>query len=123
MVRLPDPLEPTCRAWDNSPVEEMLGNHGVTESNMMQYLGMIEQRTTEILHCYATSRQMAQAGETQVSRTFVMPVCIQLSREEYYCTRSGINAGMLLLLKEHGNVLSRKGSDLTWPCSIRTRYS
>ncbi|CAM9405843.1 unnamed protein product [Ascophyllum nodosum] len=52
-------------AWDNSPVEEMLGNHGVTESNMMQYLGMIEQRTTEILHCYATSRQMAQAGETQ----------------------------------------------------------
>ena len=34
-------------------VEEMLGNQGVTESNMMQYLGVIEQRTTEILQVRA----------------------------------------------------------------------
>jgi hypothetical protein len=37
-------------------VEEMLGNQGVTESNMMQYLGIIEQRTIEILHTYAQSQ-------------------------------------------------------------------
>lgn len=30
----------------------MLGNAGVTESNMMQYLGLIEQRTNELLQMY-----------------------------------------------------------------------
>lgn len=47
-------------------MEEMLGNQGVTESNMMQYLGIIEQRTSEILQAYAASQQMTQAVETQV---------------------------------------------------------
>lgn len=47
-------------------MEEMLGNQGVTESNMMQYLGIIEQRTGEILQAYAASQQMTQAVETQV---------------------------------------------------------
>ena len=37
-------------------VDEMLGNQGVTESNMMQYLGIIEQRTSEILQAYAASQ-------------------------------------------------------------------
>lgn len=40
----------------SSSVDEMLGNQGVTESNMMQYLGIIEQRTTEILQAYAASQ-------------------------------------------------------------------
>lgn len=39
-----------------TPMEEMLGNQGVTESNMMQYLGFIEQRTIEILQLYSTSQ-------------------------------------------------------------------
>jgi chromosome segregation ATPase len=43
-------------------VEEMLGNQGVTESNMMQYLGIIEQRTSEILQAYAAS-QIGQPNE------------------------------------------------------------
>lgn len=43
-----------------SPMEEMLGNQGVTESNMMQYLGFIEQRTIEILQLYSAS----QSGTT-----------------------------------------------------------
>lgn len=30
-------------------VQEIIGSHGVTESNMLQYLGIIEQRTNEIL--------------------------------------------------------------------------
>ncbi|GMH99823.1 hypothetical protein TrVE_jg2119 [Triparma verrucosa] len=46
-----------------SNLEEMLGNQGVTESNMMQYLGIIEQKTSEILQLYATSQQ---AGEGEV---------------------------------------------------------
>ena len=41
----------------NTSVEEMLGSQGVTESNMMQYLGIIEQRTSEILQAYAVSQQ------------------------------------------------------------------
>lgn len=36
--------------------DEMLGNQGVTESNMMQYLGIIEQKTSEILQLYAASQ-------------------------------------------------------------------
>jgi len=41
----------------STSVEEMLGNQGVTESNMMQYLGIIEQRTSEILQHYAKGQQ------------------------------------------------------------------
>lgn len=32
--------------------ESRLGDHGVTESNMMNYLGIIEQRTIELLKMY-----------------------------------------------------------------------
>lgn len=46
----------------STSVEEMLGNQGVTESNMMQYLGIIEQRTSEILQAYAAS-QIGQPNE------------------------------------------------------------
>jgi chromosome segregation ATPase len=49
----------------STSVEEMLGNQGVTESNMMQYLGVIEQRTTEILQAYATS-QIGQPNENSL---------------------------------------------------------
>eukprot|EP00227_Mantoniella_beaufortii_P009215 CAMPEP_0197589222 /NCGR_PEP_ID=MMETSP1326-20131121/10235_1 /TAXON_ID=1155430 /ORGANISM="Genus nov. species nov., Strain RCC2288" /LENGTH=518 /DNA_ID=CAMNT_0043154135 /DNA_START=127 /DNA_END=1683 /DNA_ORIENTATION=- len=41
---------------------EMLGEEGVSEQNMMQYLGIIEQRTNEILQMYAAS-QAAARGE------------------------------------------------------------
>lgn len=47
-------------------MEEMLGNQGVTESNMMQYLGIIEQRASEILQAYAASQQMTQVVDRQV---------------------------------------------------------
>ena len=47
----------------NTPaVSEMLGDHGITEQNMMQYLGIIEQRTNEILQMYAAS-QAAMHGQ------------------------------------------------------------
>lgn len=38
---------------DRSPIVEMLGDAGVTETNMMQYLGIIEQRTNELLQLFA----------------------------------------------------------------------
>lgn len=44
-------------------LSDMLGNGGVTEGNMMQYLGIIEQRTNEILQMYAAV-QMQQQGST-----------------------------------------------------------
>ena len=50
----------------NTPANmEMLGNEGVTEANMMQYLGIIEQRTNEILQLYAST----QAREGVVDAT------------------------------------------------------
>jgi hypothetical protein len=33
----------------NEHTLELVGTHGVTESNMMQYMGIIEMRTNEIL--------------------------------------------------------------------------
>ena len=53
----------------STSVDEMLGNQGVTESNMMQYLGIIEQRTSEILQAYAAS----QAGQPNDQFTFQLP--------------------------------------------------
>jgi hypothetical protein len=41
------------------PVQESLDkSEGVTEANMMQYLGIIEQRTNEILQLYATTQAL-----------------------------------------------------------------
>jgi coiled-coil domain-containing protein 63/114 len=34
-------------------VPELIGSTNVTESNMMYYLGVIEQRTNEVLQMYA----------------------------------------------------------------------
>lgn len=44
---------------------ELLGTAGVTESNMMQYLGLIEQRTNELLHVYQD--QQAELNELAVA--------------------------------------------------------
>jgi chromosome segregation ATPase len=43
-------------------VSAALGNQGVTESNMMQYLGIIEQRTNEILQMYVAVK-MQEEGQ------------------------------------------------------------
>lgn len=46
--------------------KEMLGDDGVTEQNMMQYLGIIEQRTNEILQQFATSHGLTQGQDSQL---------------------------------------------------------
>jgi uncharacterized protein YlxW (UPF0749 family) len=40
--------------------QELLGTQGVTDSNMMTYMGIIEQRINEILQCYAYIQQQKQ---------------------------------------------------------------
>lgn len=50
-----------------SAYDEILGNQGVTESNMMQYLGLIEQRTAEILQAYAASQASATGQNLDLS--------------------------------------------------------
>lgn len=56
----------------STSVDEMLGNQGVTESNMMQYLGIIEQRTSEILQAYAASQNGSNDAGLQLPS--VVPV-------------------------------------------------
>jgi chromosome segregation ATPase len=51
----------------NSTVSEMLGTMGVTESNIMQYLGIIEQRTNELLQMWKTQQQQSAASATMES--------------------------------------------------------
>ena len=48
-----------------SDMAQMLADSTVTEANMMQYLGMIEQRTNEILQLYAATQ--AREGVTDAS--------------------------------------------------------
>jgi chromosome segregation ATPase len=55
-----------CQASAGS---DMLGSQGVTESNMQQCLGMIEQRTNEILQLYATA-QMKAHGMSEADAPF-----------------------------------------------------
>lgn len=48
---------------------EMLGDSAVTEANMMAYLGVIEQKTNEILHQYAAvlAKQQADAQKNKTT--------------------------------------------------------
>ena len=48
---------------DKSALSDMLGTTGVTESNMMQYLGIIEQRTNELLQLYHQAQKDTEGGE------------------------------------------------------------
>ena len=66
----------------STSVEEMLGNQGVTESNMMQYLEIIEQRTTEILQMYAASQQSTKddlLANSALQSGIVQPAASRLS--------------------------------------------
>jgi uncharacterized protein (DUF3084 family) len=50
---------------DKSALSDMLGTTGVTESNMMQYLGIIEQRTNELLQLYHQAQKDTEGGEVR----------------------------------------------------------
>ena len=51
---------------NTAAVSDMLGNAGVTEASMMTYLGIIEQRTNEILQLYSNTLANRQDKETNV---------------------------------------------------------
>ena len=66
--------------------DELLGN--LTESNMLQYLGVIEQKTTEVLHAYAATQlsinPQREAGAKELHLTVVQqkgPVFDEIMRE------------------------------------------
>lgn len=46
---------------DTAATRELLGDEGVTESNIMQYLGIVEQRANELISLY-NSRRTASRG-------------------------------------------------------------
>lgn len=52
---------------NTSAMSEMLADSNVTEANMMQYLGSIEQRTNEILQQYAAIQQVKSPHKTDDS--------------------------------------------------------
>ena len=51
----------TAIGCDTPATRELLGDEGVTEANVMQYLGVVEQRANEILQFYA-NRKTASRG-------------------------------------------------------------
>ena len=56
----------------NTPANrELLGEDGVTDENMMPYLGVIEQRTNEILQMFAASKA---ASKGNVARGLVVQI-------------------------------------------------
>ena len=56
----------------NTPANrELLGEEGVNTENMMQYLGIVEQRTNEILQMYAAAQATAK-GEASTSPATVI---------------------------------------------------
>ncbi|EEY63908.1 Outer Dynein Arm Docking Complex [Phytophthora infestans T30-4] len=67
---------------------EMLGDSVVTEANMMAYLGVIEQKTNEILHQYAAvvTRQQADAQKSK-------PTSDAYDRESQFAAAVGAAGG------------------------------
>jgi exonuclease VII small subunit len=62
-------------------VAEMLGDQGVNDGNIMQYLGIIEQRANEILHMHAASESGGQAA--------VKAILVAASASSEYNSRRG----------------------------------
>ena len=105
-----------CQA---SAVEDLLGDSGVTESNILQYLGMIEQRTTEICQAYLTQivddgpkddpntrnvatlvGNYAQAAAQRTSRTVMPPTEIFSDTQRYESSMPYTRDDIMRLLED-----------------------
>lgn len=64
---------------DTPAVKELLGEDGVTEANIMSYLGIIEQRTNELLMAFAI-RKSAEGGEIIAEGLLAQPIVQASSR-------------------------------------------
>jgi hypothetical protein len=51
---------------DHEELKELLGTYGVTESNMIQYLGVIEQKSNELIETYQVSKNGGNASQPKV---------------------------------------------------------
>ena len=64
---------------DSPAVRELLGDEGVTENNIMSYLGIMEQRTNELLQMNAF-RKGAQGGDSAMEALLAQPLTQLSSR-------------------------------------------
>lgn len=62
---------------NTASVRELLGEEGITDSNIMSYLGIMEQRTNEVLQFYAI-KKVNEGGEA-VSEALIAQPLTQLS--------------------------------------------
>ena len=53
---------------DKNALSETLGSTGVTETNMMQYLGVIEQRCNELMHSFSLKASQHHEGKAEGGR-------------------------------------------------------
>jgi hypothetical protein len=53
---------------DKSALSETLGSTGVTETNMMQYLGVIEQRCNELMHAFSLKSSHHPEAKAEAAR-------------------------------------------------------
>jgi len=60
-------------------VRELLGDEGVTDHNIMSYLGIIEQRTNELLHINA-ARKAGEVSESAMEALLAQPLTLLSSR-------------------------------------------
>ena len=63
---------------DTPAVRELLGDEGVTDGNIMSYLGIMEQRTNELLQMNAL-RKTGAGGETAAMEALLAQPLSQLS--------------------------------------------
>lgn len=63
---------------NTASVRELLGEEGITDSNIMSYLGIMEQRTNEVLQFYAIKKVNSEGGEA-VSEALIAQPLTQLS--------------------------------------------
>ena len=63
----------------NDHTKELVGTHGVSESNMMQYLGIIEMRTNEILQMYAACQNKGLDSQQAMNQ---QPINVAKEREK-----------------------------------------
>ncbi len=82
-------------------VRSLLGEEGVSEGNMMQYLGILEQRTNEIL-------QVSVSVNTSVSISISVSVSISVSISTSVSTSVSVN-------------VIRKEASLKAPCRERKK--
>jgi hypothetical protein len=64
---------------DTAAVRELLGEDGVTDKNIMAYLGIMEQRTNELLRAQATVKA-AEGGEIHPEALVAQPLMTMSNR-------------------------------------------